>query len=355
MRAKVARRLLITGVSGALGSAVLEQLSKELSADIEIVVVVRSATAQQQFQLAGHRSLTWDLTDSNGVAAVIDELGVADKTICLHVAADVSWHHTYEQMRPVNIVGTKNVANIVRATSASATFIYVSSAFTSPHNWNYRNAYERTKAEGEQLLRDDYSDLNPVVFSCSLVVGRTDTGAISRFHGFYPLIYIIDFLRPPALVGLPANKIDIVPLDWVVSELTLMTQKALDGEVVEDVVASAGDRSQRLIDLIGITLVALNNCRIASGMSLLEVLPIIPPRRWHFLEKAMETWQVEGLPRATIKTVKHLMDSYEPYVTTDHVLPPKGISTPAPELSTYFDRVVDYWFYERPGSPKRPS
>lgn len=344
---KANQRLLITGATGTLGTALLNSISKARLSNVDVVIVVRSEEIKQSYVAQGYGAIVWDIADDSKLPDAIVQLGKAEKTVAVHIAANVSWHHTLEQMRPTNVNGTRNLAELVRSTSEVAQFIYVSSAYTSPINWDYRNAYEQTKAEGESLLRTEFPDLSPSVFSCSLVVGRSDNGEISRFHGIYPLLYVIDFLHPPALSGESSCRLDIVPIDWVSEELLAMIQNAIENRGVEDVVASMGPDSPTFPELVSILVTELNNCRSAQNMEALEPLTVIPIRRWHFLKSAMKNWDVDGLPKATLRTLTHLMESYEPYVTRDHALVPKNVSSPAPDPKDYLNKVIQFWFEKR--------
>ncbi|WP_217214103.1 SDR family oxidoreductase [Streptomyces sp. AC550_RSS872] len=347
-------RLLITGIGGAVGTG----LAVALAADApwaEVVGVFSNERSRDAFLSrssdavrARVQPVVRDLTDGPSTLALARELAPARRTVVVHAAADVSWTASLEAARRGNVAVTRNVAELARVLGGDTRFVYVSSAYTAVEGWEYRNTYEATKAEAERLLRSDYADLRPVVFSCSLVVGHSRTGAIGRFHGIYPLLGLIDRHEPPLLPGGRDRRIDIVPVDWVASELAAVAHRTAGGGPVADVVASSGTAAPRLEELVAGAVAALNRARAQAERAPVRELTLVPFRRWEFLRRSLDAWQVHGIPMPPRAFLDRLIGVYRPYFEDDRVLPPTGTVGPCPHWTEFLDPAVGYWFAQQP-------
>lgn len=351
-------RLLVTGIGGAVGGGLAEVLT-DRGPWSEVVGVFSGERSRDAFLArapeavrARIRPVVRDLSDGPATLALARELAPVQRTVVVHAAANVSWTASLEAARLGNVEVTRNVAELARALGADTRFVYVSSAYTATDGWEYRNTYEATKAEAERLLRERYADLRPVVFSCSLVVGHSRTGAISRFHGIYPLLGLIERHEPPLLPGGRDRRIDIVPVDWVATELADLLERALTGAQLADVVAASGTAAPLLGELVTGAVAALDRARAAVGRDPVRELTLVPFRRWEFLRRSLDAWQVRGIPMPDRALLDRLIGVYRPYFEDDRVLPPTGTTTPCPPWSRYLDASVDHWFSQRAGRPR---
>ncbi|MFD8498254.1 SDR family oxidoreductase [Amycolatopsis sp. NPDC059657] len=344
-----ATRILCTGLGGVVGTELSTRLAGFAGA-AEVVGVFSSPESRLRFLdgadpvLRGFlRAEVCDLTDPAQTAALAAVLGTAERTVVVHAAANTAWTLPLAVAMTANVEATRNVADLARASSGSARMIYVSSAFTSPENWLYRNTYEESKARAERMLRAEYPDLDVSVFSCSLVVGHSETGAVARFHGLYPLLKFIEGYEVPVVPGDRGRRLDIVPVDWVADELCHLLAEAVAGESPRDVVASAGAGAPKLPELIAGVAETVNRRRDAEGRPRLPEIAVFSMRQWDFLRRSLVVWQAgtASLPPARILDL--LMDTYRPYLEDDRVLPPSGVSAPAPAFTGYLPAVVDYW------------
>ncbi|MDG4794543.1 SDR family oxidoreductase [Micromonospora sp. WMMD1082] len=347
--AGVDERILVTGLGGAVGTALAARLPA-LGGSAELVGVFSGERSRDRFLATADPALTailravvCDLTDETATRRLADELGGCERALVVHAAANTAWTLALPEAVRANVVATRNVSELARATARRARLIYVSSAFTHTTDWIYRNSYEESKALAERMLRVDYPDLATSVFSCSLVVGDSGTGAITRFHGIYPLIAAIERFDLPVVPGEAANRIDIVPVDWVADELLGLMVDVRAGATPRDVVAAAGDAAPTLTELVSGVVAALNRNRALRGTAALGPASVLGLRQFDFLRRSLTVWRdgARGVP--DLRLLDRLIASYRPYLRDGHARAPFGVSRPAPSYLDYLDPVVTYW------------
>lgn len=336
-------RILISGATGVVGSALISRLLRERKEPLEVVALLRGASSHRRLRdLLGDdvglvKCIDCDLTTDSYLEAA--EALPPRETIGIHLAADVSWFRKYDDLKGINVEGTKRFAQILLRSAPVARIIYVSTAFTDT-GFGFRNAYERSKSEAAAVLRDSYGNLSPVEFSCSLVVGNQTDGKIAGFHGLYPLLSLVRDYRPPFLVGHADSRIDIVPVDWVVEELHQLIHH-LPPPNERTVVASAGPSSIALSALVELASTQI----FGSGST--HQINLISYRRWSFLERSMRAWGVKGFSPRDLKLFKRLMTIYQPYLENGVCRPPRCTTTTAPPVENYLEKVIDYWMNYR--------
>ncbi|KPI03536.1 Male sterility domain-containing protein [Actinobacteria bacterium OK074] len=354
-------RILVTGAGGAVGSEFLARLA-ERSPGARITGVFSTRASADAYLARAPRAVAaaltaevCDLTDDASTRALADRLGPAPGpggTVLVHAAANVSWSATPEAAHTGNVLVTRRTADLARGLGNSR-FLYVSSAYTALDAGQYRNTYEESKAEAERMLRREYADLDPSVFACSLVVGHSATGAISRFHGIYPLLGLVERYEPPFLPGDRDGLIDIVPVDWVADELCTLTEELASGGAARDVVASAGEAAPPLADLVAAVVTALNRARRAEGRPELPGVPLVPYRRWDFLRRSVDAWKVTEIRLPNRQFLDRLIGIYRPYLENAHARPPLGTTTASPHWGDYVDDAVEYWRAAHARGPAR--
>lgn len=350
MRSAEMETLIVTGASGALGQRFVGDWL-HAHPDGRAIVLVRSEAAARACEAAWPPArrgavvfVQGDLLDAASMREAADSLAPVGRAVAVHLAADVAWHKSFDEMREMNVEGTLRFAGFVERVAREPHFVYVSTAFTRLHDWVYRNGYEESKAAGERALRERFAATMPIsLFSCSLVVGDSVDGAIGRFHGLYPLIRFIASLAPPFLVGNRDGRMDIVPIDWVASELVQLTLRCAAGAAPSDVVAAGGGARLSYERIVRLIESRLDLARHAAGLPPLAPVPILRMRQWAFLKRSLSTWRPEGISTGDFRYFERLLQIYGVYAESETVRAPLNTTCAAPDGERFLPLAVDYW------------
>ncbi|MEV8015149.1 SDR family oxidoreductase [Streptomyces sp. NPDC086554] len=210
----VRRTVLLTGASGVVGQAVLREAR---SGDVRIIALCRDASAgvPEGGDAVVHGDLSRDRfgLDEESHAALAREVDTV-----IHSAGLTEWGLPADRYLPVNVEGTRQVADF--ALRAGATVHFMSTAFVAalavnaPHRLGADNVtanYVRSKLRAEQLLRD--SGLPHTVFRPTNLIGDSLTGWTSRGQIVQLMSDWICRGRAPFIPVHEGNRIDVVPQD----------------------------------------------------------------------------------------------------------------------------------------------
>lgn len=233
---------LLTGATGAVGSAVLQRL---LAAGHEVTLPVRADTSQVlnrrikdllgfigPASRAGHRltPVRADLFRPGlGMPAHEYDRLAGRITHIIHCAGNVRMTLPLNRAREQTLAMTRNMVDLMEAGHGIEKMEYVSTVGVAghtpgdiPETWlshprSFRNSYEDAKAGAESFIREKIDQgLNITVHRPSMVVGDSQTGRIIRFQVFY---YLCEFLSGALtrgwLPGLAGHCLDLVPSDYV--------------------------------------------------------------------------------------------------------------------------------------------
>ena len=245
----------MTGSTGLLGRYVLKDL---LLSGIPVATLVRSARRQSASDRMESIILTWeerldqrlprphvlegDLSD--------EQLGLDPESIAwvtencqavLHNAASLSFISGPRTSEPwkTNLTGTQHLLNLCEK-SGIEEFHHVSTAYVCgtrqgrvyenelDEGQQLSNDYEQSKFEAEQLVRGSEFLNSTTIYRPSIIVGDSETGFSTTFHGFYAALQLAYTLRQGwedlygddedacFRVNLDGNELkNLVPVDWV--------------------------------------------------------------------------------------------------------------------------------------------
>lgn len=203
-------RLLVTGATGRLGSYLVPRL---LESGHEVIALVRrnSIPPTGTIPLEGDVSARlFGLQDIPKVDAVV------------HMAALTSFDQgKTDQLRRINVEGTRNAKDVARA--ANARMVHISTAyvcgdhegFFGPDDLDvgqhYRNDYELTKFEAETLLLTAAMDIPLTILRPSVIIGESKVIGLPPVGAFYGAIMLFDRIRRSIeeTLGLPPLKATI--------------------------------------------------------------------------------------------------------------------------------------------------
>jgi long-chain acyl-CoA synthetase len=245
-------RIVVTGATGFVGANLVQRLLQDhpearltllvredrgkRAADRAVEMLARLGVgADGRGRVEGIRA---DVSRERcGLAEPVYDALAATATRVIHCAATVQFDANLAAARRVNVEGTRHVLALAQAARASGVlerFVYVGTAYVAGRRTDlvredeldagqqFRNSYEQTKFEAEQLVRARLEALPTSILRPSIIVGDSRTGHTSSFKMLYwPLkMYARRIWRTAP--GFPDAIIDIVPVDYVASAISYL-------------------------------------------------------------------------------------------------------------------------------------
>jgi thioester reductase-like protein len=237
--------LLLTGATGFLGMEVLARYLER--SDRRVIALVRAPDdtaaagriagvlhelfgAQARNYLSRVEAVAADLTAPGlgiGLSRSIELAERVDEVI--HCGASVAFDLPLEASRAINVYGTRRVlelAELADERGGLRRFAHVSTAYVAGTHagpfretdldvgQEFRNGYEQSKFEAEQLVRA-HDHLPWTILRPSIVVGDRRSGWTAAFNVLYwPLRAFARGLFP-AVPALPSATVDVVSIDYV--------------------------------------------------------------------------------------------------------------------------------------------
>jgi len=350
--------VLLTGVTGFVGTAVLVRLLART--DRDVVVLVRAADgadARRRVREALLGVVACDELDAylQRITAVpadlcADGLGLDHATReelarrcdeIVHCAASVTFDLPLAQARAINVEGAARVADLaVRAMARGdglRRLLHVSTAFVAGGRdgvfgeddvtgVRFRNTYEQTKHEAEKLLRAWVPQLPLQILRPSIVVGERETGWTRSFNVLYWPLKMYARGRLPVIPALADAPVDVVPVDYVADAVL-----GLAGAPPGTYHAVAGEQASTVREIVDLA---------ALRFGIAPPAIVAPELLDEALAQPLGAAQRRALEQARL---------YFPYFSlrvrfddrwARARLAPQGIV--ASPLSDYFDRMVDF-------------
>ena len=237
----------VTGATGFIGKRLVKKLLERKGAVVYFLIRRESAD-----KVADLRSF-WGVTPARAVPVFGDltakKLGVAAEDLkklkgqidhFYHLAAVYDLGADEETQVAVNIEGTRNTVDLAKAIDAGQ-FHHVSSiAAAGLYEGVFRedmfeeaegldHPYFQTKHVSEKIVRQDCK-VPWTVYRPAMVVGDSATGEMDKIDGpyyFFKLIQRLRQLLPPWMptVGLEGGRVNIVPVDFVVNALNVISHQ----------------------------------------------------------------------------------------------------------------------------------
>ena len=352
--------VLITGVTGFVGTAIMLRILER--SDRPIVALVRAtdredATARVRAALADvvphAAALDAYMSRTRAVPAdlLADGLGLRfgdreDITYhcdeILHCAASVSFDLPLDAARAVNASGAARVAELATRCAVRGAglrrLVHVSTAYVAGDRDGvfgeddvtlghpFRNTYEQTKHEAEQLLRAWTPRLPLQIVRPSIVVGERTTGWTRSFNVLYWPLKMFARGRLPVVPARADAPVDVVPVDYV-ADVVLGLEGAPEGTYH----AVAGRHASTVAEVID----------LAAARFGVPAPAIVDPA---VIDEALARPMSEP-QRRTLEQARIFFPYFRLGVRFDDrwartVLAPAGVATEP--LAGYFDTLMDY-------------
>ncbi|MFL5826776.1 MAG: SDR family oxidoreductase [Thermoleophilaceae bacterium] len=355
--------LLLTGATGFVGMEVLARYLER--GDQRIYALVRAAGQEdadgrlrQTLAAATGSAEDWD----DRVSAVPGDIEQPDLGLdperrdelagevsdVLHVAASVSFSLSIEQSRQINVEGTRRLLEFAERCDELGglrRFSYVSTAYVAGDHegdfheeqldvgQGFRNPYERSKFEAEQLI-DAWRERLPIqVFRPSIIVGERDTGWTPAFNVLYTPLKA--FSRG-AFRAVPAEReapVDVVPVDYVADAIFELASS--DGAALETYHLVAGSRATTVGRLV----------QLSADYFSRRAPVLLPPRLYDRLVHPVLLRLTRGRRKRVLERTEVFFPYFSMRVRYDDRrargrLEPAGIRvTP---VESYFGRLADF-------------
>jgi thioester reductase-like protein len=282
--------LLLTGATGFLGMELLARYLKrgertiytlvraasDAQADLRVRQLLESLVDDPDEYAGRVHPVRGDVSRSNlGMSSARREHLAEHVGEVVHCAASVSFDISLQRAREVNVHGTRRILELAALCDRRGGLrglSHVSTAYVAgaqrgvfaehdlPPREGFRNAYERSKAEAEQLVRDWAQRLPLQIFRPSIVVGDSRSGWTPAFNVIYGPLRAFACGTYTAVPGRRAAPVDVVPVDYVadaiislagrpgtVHHLTAAAAAATLGEMIELACAHFGRRRPVLV------------------------------------------------------------------------------------------------------------
>lgn len=216
--------ILVTGATGLLGGGVLRRL---LAARPHLRAYV---VARQPARVPHHGGrvtpLRGDLLQPGLGISARDRAALArDVRAVLHFAADTRFSQTRAEASAVNVGGTARILELAADSPGVERFVLASTAFAAgrltgvvapgdgPGDAGWVNAYERSKHEAEDLVRQ--AGRPWVIFRPSTAVYDAAAGAITQVNAVHRALRVIHGGLAAMVPGEASSPVDLVTADYV--------------------------------------------------------------------------------------------------------------------------------------------
>ena len=354
----------VTGATGFIGKRLVKKLLERKGSVVHVLIRKDSegkVKALREFCAASAARLVpvfGDLTSKKlGVSAeAVKQLkGKVDHVY--HLAAIYDLGADATSQIEVNVDGTRNTIEFAKAIDAGH-FHHVSSIAAAglyegvfredmfSEAENYEHPYFMTKHESEKIVRQECK-VPWSVYRPAMVVGDSNTGEMDKIDGpyyFFKLIQRMRQLLPPWMpsVGLEGGRINIVPVDFVVDALTVISHQNDIAKKCYHLVDPEGYRVGDVLDIF-------SKAAHAPKMNLFinaALLGFIPRSVTKGLMALAPVRRVRnaimndlGLPEDMLTFVNYPTR----FDCRDTLAALKGTGVTCPNLKDYAWRLWDYW------------
>lgn len=350
--------VFMTGFPGFIATSLIKKLHENYS-EFEFLCLVqpkfKEMALNHQFEietsvpgLKGRiKLLPGDITETDCALSPADFLLVTETVQDVwHLAAIYDLAIPRDPAYKVNVVGTRNVLNLISKIKTFRQHFYISTAYVSGNRMgtiyeeeldagqSFRNYYEETKYLAEIEVRRTVRQYKTTIFRPAITVGNSETGLTQKFDGpYYPLRTIDKLPKYFAMVqvGSGKNTINLVPVDFLVSAMAYLATK-VQGE----------GKIYHLTDPNPLTQKEILNLFIEKLGKKFILLPL-PEFMVNAAMKIPYLSEVLGLPRQTIAYFDHP----HRYDCSNTLADLKGSGIAVPRFKDYAIKLIDFYHLKK--------
>jgi long-chain acyl-CoA synthetase len=267
-------------------------------------------------------------------------------TDIVHCAASVSFSLPLKQSRRINVEGTRHMLDFgvaCRARGGLDHFAYVSTAYVAGTHkgvfteedldvgQDFRNPYERSKFEAEEVVRA-YADRLPIqVFRPSIVVGEHSSGWTMSFNVLYSPLKAFSRGALPAIPATPDAPVDVVPVDYVADAVFELANRPAQDTGAETYHLVAGPRATTVGHLVNL-----------SARHLGQPEPkLIPPRAYSLAHPLLKRL-LGGRSRRAIEQMTVFFPYFSARVRYANQRTQERLGSEPPPVERYYHRLIDF-------------
>jgi thioester reductase-like protein len=274
----------------------------------------------------------------------------------VHCAASVSFSLPLKQSRRINVEGTRHMLDFgvaCRAHGGLGHFAYVSTAYVAGTHegvfteqdfdvgQDFRNPYERSKFEAEEVVRDYANRLPIQVLRPSIVVGEHSSGWTMSFNVLYSPLKAFSRGALPAIPAAPDAPVDVVPVDYVADAVFEVANRPAKDTGAETYHLVAGPRATTVGHLVNM-----------SARHLGQPEPkLIPPRAYSLAHPVLKRLLGRRSRRA-IEQMKIFFPYFSARVRYANQRTNERLGSEPPPVERYYHRLIDF-AYEADWGRKR--
>lgn len=220
-------KILVTGAAGLIGGEVCARLAANGHAVAGLVRRNPDIRGNDGALVDGARALAGDVTQP------LMGLATEPFDVVVHCAASLEFDAPEEDLRAVNVEGTRNA--LAFAEAAGASFLHVSTAYVCgarggtipecrvPADTQFTNRYEASKAAAEAVVAE--SGLPFVIARPSIVLGDSESGEIRDFPSLCNVFRLMARGKVTQFPCVPGATLDLVPLDHVAAGIVALAER----------------------------------------------------------------------------------------------------------------------------------
>lgn len=357
--------ILLTGFPGFLSRFLVRKLVEVTQAPLHFLCLRSTVeTARQQLaELENHHPALagrWHVHSGNIAEPKLgldpseyDEL-TAEVGIVWHLAAIYDLSVAEETAYRVNVGGTVEILDFCENCEHFERLNYVSTCYVAGERTgticedeldvgqHHKNHYEETKFWAEVEVQRRSEDLPTAIYRPAIVVGDSGTGETAKYDGPYYVFQLLHRLpewMPVPRIGRGDAEVNLVPVDFVAEALATLGHHRASTGAVYHLADPFPMQSAQIVDRV------LEQMGRRPSMGRL-------PATW--VERALKNRTVEewtGVPREALTYFNH--DAHFDTTNATGALDELGLQ--CPPLSTYLDRLLDYFLRHPDGPPSDQS